>query len=135
MLLVKTKIGPSKIHGIGCFADQFIPKGTDVWRFQPGFDLEIDEGEIANLSELAKEGFLRYTYLDRLTNKYIFCSDDDRFVNHSDNPNCINIYSFDGSHTSVAAKDIQEGEELTEDYEVYDANFESLDFVKVKFGT
>lgn len=27
MLLVKTKIGPSAIHGIGLFADQFIQKG------------------------------------------------------------------------------------------------------------
>ncbi|KKQ84137.1 MAG: hypothetical protein UT08_C0023G0002 [Candidatus Woesebacteria bacterium GW2011_GWB1_38_8] len=30
MILVKTKIGPSKINGIGLFANQFIPKGTLV---------------------------------------------------------------------------------------------------------
>ena len=41
MLLVKTKIGPSKIAGIGLFADEFIAKGTPVWKFEPGFDLEI----------------------------------------------------------------------------------------------
>ena len=29
-LLVKTRIGPSAIAGIGLFADQFIPEGTKV---------------------------------------------------------------------------------------------------------
>jgi hypothetical protein len=33
MLLVKTTIAPSPIHGIGLFADQFIPQGTRIWEF------------------------------------------------------------------------------------------------------
>ncbi len=42
MLLVKTKIGQSNISGIGVFADEFIPKGTVIWRYQEGFDQMID---------------------------------------------------------------------------------------------
>ncbi|HEY9586021.1 MAG TPA: hypothetical protein VJJ27_00060 [Candidatus Paceibacterota bacterium] len=38
MLLIKTKVKSSKIHGLGLFADQFIPEGTEIWRFTPGFD-------------------------------------------------------------------------------------------------
>ena len=37
--MVKTKIGPSGIAGISLFADQIIPKGTVVWRYQECFDL------------------------------------------------------------------------------------------------
>ena len=55
MLLVKTKIGPSKINGTGLFANQFIPKGTPTWKFQSGFDLKIDKSELANLSESARK--------------------------------------------------------------------------------
>lgn len=52
MLLIKTKIGPSKINGIGLFADEFIPKGTSVWRFMPSLDLEIPIREASELPEL-----------------------------------------------------------------------------------
>ena len=41
MLLVKTKIGPSEIDGIGLFADQFIPRGTLVWELVPALDIEV----------------------------------------------------------------------------------------------
>mgnify|MGYP000470418846 CR=1 FL=1 len=46
MLMVKTRIAPSRIAGIGVFADQDIPAGTVTWRFMPGYDLQalgIDE--------------------------------------------------------------------------------------------
>lgn len=45
MLLVKTKIGPSKIHGIELFAAEFIKRGTPTWQFTPGFDLELNKEE------------------------------------------------------------------------------------------
>lgn len=45
MLLVKTKIGPSKISGIGLFADQFIKKGTTIWKFQHSIDVASPDGE------------------------------------------------------------------------------------------
>lgn len=39
MYLVKTRLGPSMIHGIGVFTEEFIPKGTIVlskpWEFKP----------------------------------------------------------------------------------------------------
>jgi hypothetical protein len=63
MLLVKTKIGPSEIEGIGCFADEFIPEGTAIWCFQEGFDLNIPRDEVEKLSPSGKYQFLKYSYL------------------------------------------------------------------------
>jgi len=99
MLTVKTKIGSSNISGIGLFADQFIPKGTIVWKFQEGFDLLLSKEEIIKLSEPAQKQFYNYAYLDKKYNKYLLCSDDARFFNHSDDFNCDKI--IDNITTSI----------------------------------
>ena len=121
MLLVKTKIGQSKINGIGLFADQFIAKGTLVQKFMPGFDLIIPESEIQKLSEPAREQFLKYAYKNK-DGQYILCFDDTRFLNHSDNPNLISNDPVE--EIDIAAKDIQKGEELTVNYKEFDADFD-----------
>ena len=43
MLLIKASARPSKINGIGLFADQEIPKGTQIWKFNQQFDRIFDE--------------------------------------------------------------------------------------------
>lgn len=124
MLLVKTKIGISNIHGIGVFADEFIAKGTWIWRFQEGFDQMIDKSELIKLSEPAKKQFLNYSYLSISSNSYILAFDDSRFFNHSDNPNCEEA-EIPGEIESVtiAARDIEPGEELTDNYLKYDVGY------------
>lgn len=125
MLMIKTKIEASKINGIGLFANQFIPKGTTIWKFQPGFDIKIDKNELAKLPEITKEFFIKYAYLNSDTNKYILCFDDARFFNHSDNPNCIDESPEEENEgITFAARDIQQGEELTSNYRKYDADFD-----------
>ena len=121
MLLVKTKIGPSKINGIGLFADQFISKGTLVQKFMPGFDLIISEGETQKLSEPAREQFLKYAYKTK-DGKYILCFDDTRFLNHSGNPNLTSNDPVE--EIDIAARDIQKDEELTVNYKEFDADFD-----------
>lgn len=124
MLLVKTKIGPSKISGMGLFADQPIKKGTTVWQFAPGFDIKISKEKLGALSAAAKEQFLKYAYLDGKTDEYILCFDDARFFNHSDDPNCEDIDTAVETELDVttAAKDISPGEELTCNYRVFDGD-------------
>lgn len=125
MILVKNSIGPSKIHGIGLFADQFIPKGTPVWKFQPGFDLKFSEEQLQKLSDPAKEQCLKYCYRNKKTGMYILCFDDTRFQNHSDQPTCIDqSVPEDDEGIDVAARDINVGEELTMDYSKYDSDFQ-----------
>lgn len=125
MLLVQTKLGLSKIQGIGLFADQYISKGSLIWKFRPDFDLCVEKSKILSLSESAKRQFLRYAYLNSQTNMYVLCFDDARFFNHSDNPNCNTIESSDDKEgVEIAGKDIQKGEELTVDYKGYDAEYD-----------
>jgi len=113
MLLVKTKIGQSKIEGIGLFADEPIKAGTKVWGFEPKLDLVLSKQEIRKLSPPAQQQFYRYAYLDKVRNKYLLCGDDGRFFNHSDTPNCDETKDNDSTY---AIRDIGMGEELTINY-------------------
>lgn len=119
MLLVRTKIGQSPIHGIGLFADQFIPKGTPIWKHTPGFDRIITQEELAQLSESSRAQMLNYCYINKSGN-LILNFDDARFVNHSDVPNMYQDFIADPEGVDTASRDIQPGEELTENYYDYD---------------
>ncbi len=46
MLVVKTFLKFSPIHGLGCFAGEDLKKGQLVWRFDPGIDLTFTEEEV-----------------------------------------------------------------------------------------
>ncbi|MFA6973814.1 MAG: SET domain-containing protein [Parcubacteria group bacterium] len=123
MLLVKTKIGSSGIQGNGLFADQFIPKGTPIWKFKSGLDIIVSKDDVSSLPEIGKKQFLNYCYLNQKTNKYVLCFDDARFFNHSDDPNTGNIDSFDDEEgIDIAIKDIGIGEEITCDYKEFDGD-------------
>ena len=115
MLQVKTKIGPSDIQGIGLFADQFIPMGTVVWKFMPGFDLLYTKEQIELLSEAVRDQFYNYSFFDPNHEAYMLCADDGRFFNHSEQPNCDDS----GANITIALTDINPGEELTVDYKVF----------------
>ncbi|HVV14992.1 MAG TPA: SET domain-containing protein [Candidatus Paceibacterota bacterium] len=126
MLLVKTLIGPSAIEGIGLFAAEDIPKGTLVWRFVPGFDLELTLGGFETLSEAAKDQMKHYAYISKKTGNYILCSDDARFFNHAAEPNVIEVQDENEQEPpNAAARDIKKGEELTFDYRNF---IDGLDF-------
>jgi len=125
MLLVKTYLDRSAIHGIGLFAAERIPKGTVIWRHSREIDLLLTAEEIAALHPAARVQIEKYTYLDRELGKFVLCGDDARFFNHSDAPNCHDIPDARGG-TTVAARDIEPGEELTSDYASFDANHRDL---------
>ncbi|MBI2444601.1 MAG: SET domain-containing protein-lysine N-methyltransferase [Candidatus Magasanikbacteria bacterium] len=125
MLLVKTKIGPSKIHGIGLFADEFIPKGKLMWRVEHDFDLEFEASQLVNLSAPSRAQFLKYSYRHPKTGKYVLPFDDARFFNHADHPNINSVYPNGNNgecDVGIAAQDIMAGEELTCNYREFDAD-------------
>ncbi len=115
MLLVNARAGVSKIHGIGLIAREFIPSGTCVWRFQPGFDLMLSEDQLQSLSAPAQQQVRHYAFYDSEKRVYVLSGDDDRFTNHSDEPNTQNVYTGEDFEQS-ACRDIQAGEELTWNY-------------------
>lgn len=106
MILIKTYIEKSVIHGIGLYADEPISKGQVIAKLNH-LDVLIDASKVAPKH---KEFFDFYFSLhDGYYQSYV---DNMRFMNHAQNPNCID--TSDGA--TVAIKDIKKGEELTCDY-------------------
>jgi uncharacterized protein len=126
MLLVRTHIAPSTIHNLGLFADEFIRAGTEVWRFTPGYDLEITIEEMEKHPQYVREFFDHYGYLDFNVNRYLLCCDNARFINHSNTPNIRTDYTWATHGVDVAVRDIAIGEEITTDYRLFErhSNFE-----------
>ncbi len=118
MLLVDIKLGQSPIHGLGIFAVASIARGTPVWRFTPGFDLDLDRANVERQPEHFRRMLMHYGYVDARLDRFILCCDDYRFINHSDDPNIISDWTDDKYGVDKAGRDIRCGEELTIDYNV-----------------
>ena len=114
MLLVKTKKGVSAIHGIGLFADEFIPEGRAIWIFHPGFDQRWPSSALTDLPEPARAQLEHYGYTN-MVGDLVLCADDARFFNHSSDPNTKDVAGSEEGIT-VAARDIFPHEEITCDY-------------------
>lgn len=110
MLVVRTFVGPSEIHGTGLFAAEPIKKGEAIWIFNPLIDLEITMEEIETLPEEARRVALAHTYMED-DGRLILSRDNAVFFNHSEAAN-----TSSGGALNVALRDIAAGEELTEDY-------------------
>jgi len=123
MILVKTKVRPSAIHGTGLFADEFVPKGKRMWEFSSETDKAYTREEVEALPEPERSGILSlfHSYLSKDIGRYVVCGDGSKFINHSDNPNMISEPGLPGKETpDIAARDIQKGEEITYDYREFD---------------
>jgi len=89
-------IAESADKGRGIFSNQFIRKGSVVWKFQEDSALVLDEDSArrhyANLSPCDKKRFLEVAYGDANFadgNHVMIPMDDSRYTNHSDEPNCV----------------------------------------------
>jgi SET domain-containing protein len=113
MLLIKTKIDKSLIAGIGLFADQDIQKNSIVWKMYPLSVFKINVDDYHKLSKVEQDFIDNkdYYWLDK-NNNYMIPIDDSRFINHSINPNIIDL----DDNTCISSRDIKNGEELTIDY-------------------
>ncbi len=121
MLRVKAKIGKSNIHGWGLFADQFIKAGTVTWKYDSSMDMCLTKEEIDNLPEINREYMYKYAYFDAELNKFVLCADDQRYINHSEKKELINIAST--PRQDVASTDIQPGDEFLCDYFMFDSDY------------
>ncbi len=122
MLTIKASAKPSKINGIGLFAEEKILKGTTMWKYDPRFDISFTKEEVEQMSSLQREFIDRYAYLSQNLNKYILPIDDSRFTNHSSvNPN-EDVAQFPGEAETrgVANRDIESGEEILVNYRLFD---------------
>jgi uncharacterized protein len=123
MLIVKTIVKQSPLEGIELFAGEKIPKGSTIWKFDPVFDIMFDPTDVEKMPARHQKLINRYAYLSRNTGKYVYPIDDSRFTNHSaTNANMIDV-AFPGEVETrgIAARDIQNGEEILIDYRTIDA--------------
>jgi SET domain-containing protein len=106
---VKTTLGQSKIHGIGVIAITDIKEGERLFETPNGYTERRWFTETM-LNALKPE--IKAIILDRTMNGFTDKSPNEQadmqcFMNHSKEPN---------SNGHIATKDIQKGEEVTEDY-------------------
>jgi SET domain-containing protein len=116
MLLVKTYLDKSAIHGLGVFAGEFIRKDTKIWRFVEGFDRAYSPKQFAKLPKPARDFIRSHGY--RVDGEIIFTADYDHHMNHSDRPN---TYLRNGY--AIARSNIAKGTEITNDYREFDPEF------------
>ena len=115
MMRVASYIAPSLIAGagLGLFCACSAKAGTLLWQFDTGLDIEIaaipDDPVVAD--------FLgTYAYMPREgAPRWILCSDNARFYNHSDTPNTVGDEWISHAATALSA-----GTELTIDYRCFD---------------
>jgi len=99
--------------GLGVVAVRPIPAGTWIWVRDP-LDRELSEEEVSVLPLMLLDCALTYMYRNCL-GRYVLLWDHGKYVNHSFYPNCmLTPYGLD-----IALRDIAAGEELTEDYGLF----------------
>ncbi|WP_446007852.1 SET domain-containing protein [Candidatus Electrothrix sp.] len=112
MLLVKTYLDKSTIHGVGVFAGEFIPKGTLVWKFDPLIDIILNPEQVGGMPEAAKEFVLSHSVpYPYGADNYCMTLDNSQYINHSSEHNLQ-----PDSEGDRALIDIPAGIELTVDY-------------------
>ncbi|MBL9176251.1 MAG: SET domain-containing protein [Verrucomicrobiales bacterium] len=121
MMLIRTVVRPSSIHGMGLFAVERIPRGTEVWRYESGFDRSIPGEAVNALPSLARDHVHWFAYQSREDGQWILSGDHTCFMNHSDSPNTGTLPGSRPPITTVALREIAAGEELTCDYRAFDA--------------
>ena len=118
MLLVRTSVRQSAIHGLGVFAEEDIPDGAILWRFEPVVDRLIPEAELERLPDHLVDFIEVYSEYFPELGLLVLSGDNDRFTNHSDDPN-TEVVLPNGPEAHVRARRaISAGEEITCDYTV-----------------
>ncbi|MCM4155238.1 SET domain-containing protein [Gramella sp. AN32] len=99
----------SKI-GYGVVATKLIPKGTITWALDE-LDHVFKPDAPEKLKSDSRDMLEKYSFRNH-KGEHILCWDLAKFVNHSFKSNCLSTcYNFE-----LAIRDIQIGEELTDDY-------------------
>lgn len=113
MLLVPTYLDKSPIAGIGLFAATDIPTDTHIWTYIDGFDVMFSKAAIHRLPAQVLEFLKIYGhYEDVNSGEVCLCTDNARFMNHSDDPN-----TRDAHAGTFASRMIVKGEEITANYD------------------
>jgi uncharacterized protein len=122
MMLIETQVRRSAIHGLGLFAVKFVPRGTPIWKFQPGFDHDFSPTQFAALPALAHAHTRWFCFVSKTDGHVILSGDHACFINHSLSPNTGAPLEAMPPIVTVALRDIAAGQELSCNYYDYDAD-------------
>ena len=109
------KLDRSNRHGVGLFADQDISKNSAVYTASPLLDVNITQEQFDSLDKREQREIEWWGFFDEPNNVWHVDFDVSKFINHSDQA----TLTQDESHTDaylIAARDIEKGEELTQNY-------------------
>lgn len=108
---------PSRIHSLGCYTTEPIRKGTFIIEYT-GPRITVEEAD-------QRYSDCEQTYLFGLIDgKHVIDGQGvAAFINHSCSPNC-ETDEIDGRVWIIAMRNIEAGEELTYEYELYDSGDE-----------
>jgi hypothetical protein len=106
--------------GYGVFATDFIPKGTIVY-VKDTLEIEISPADFLTHSLEMQEVIEKYSYKDEKGYR-IISWDFAKYVNHCCNCNTISTgYGFE-----MAIRDIQKGEQITDEYGIFNLDYEMV---------
>ena len=112
MLVVRTSLAPSRIHGLGVVEAEPIRSGDPVWRFAPGLDLVIPLGTLADRPAAFRAYLDTYAYRSpEFPGSLVLSCDHAKFLNHAEDSN-----TDSRGQVTLARLDIAVGEEITCDY-------------------
>ena len=115
MFLIRTRVGPSSIHGTGVFACEAVSIGVTIWRFQPPFDQILSDEDVAGLPDVGRAFLKVYAYRSSdLDGRLVLSGDHARFLNHSEDPN-----TEERSFLSIARRPIVVDDEITCNYRAF----------------
>ena len=123
MLIIRTKVKPSRIHGLGLFTLEPLRKRQRIWKFNPIIDQVIDKRLMWSLPLLTREYMSHFTWQDENGN-YFISLDNSKFMNHSDDANTESRHPK--SPFCYANRVIAAGEELTCNYETLGPDYQKL---------
>lgn len=131
MLLIKTFTAPDAFGGTGLFSAEHYKSGSLLWRFHPDIDIFYSLKNYEALHFKTRSLIEKYVYpgLCGGVQGVFFSKDNDKFTNHSFNPNSHYIHyghchighdsveAFDTREMLIfAANDIAAGDEITANY-------------------
>ena len=118
-MLVKYSVQEIPGRGRGIVAEEFIPKGTKIWEFQPDRAIIFktkDELDSYLKSCTPEEQTEALVHIFCSGNEAILLLDDTQYTNHDENANTCNSENL---KENFASRDIFPGEEMTDNYKEF----------------
>ncbi len=97
-----------------------------MWKFDPRIDRIYTVEALFDFPGILKEFMKTYAYRNIHTGEYVFCGDNARFFNHSEDSNVIAHVPNDPQKLdeNYTRRDILAGEELTVNYREFDSDWD-----------